>query len=165
MDDSESSANMIENERQYNITKTQAERFEWALEQLQRDKQAGEGTLLAEVCEDAIRSQLGDLRGELREYEALKAREAELVALADSPDADIPETIADEDLPKVRVLTEEESREMRENLAQKDFGMSLDEFRKAWLAGEFDGDRERLGRVIALAMMLPEYWEGWQPEA
>ena len=160
MDDSEGSVNMIENERQHNITKTQEERFEWALEQLQRDKQAGEGTLLAEVCEDTIRSQLGDLRGELRENEALKAREAELVALADSPDADIPETIADEDLPKVRVLTEEESREMRENLAQKDFGVSLDEFTKAWLAGEFDGDRERHGRVIALAMMLPEYWEG-----
>ena len=30
---------------------------------------------------------------------------------------------------------------MKENLAQKDFGMSLEEFTKAWLAGEFDGDR------------------------
>ena len=44
-------------------------------------------------------------------------------------------------------------------LVQEDFGMSLEEFTKAWLAGEFDGDRERHGKVIALAMMLPEYWE------
>ena len=145
----------IENERQYSITKTQAERFEWALEQLQRDKQDGKASLLAEVCKDAIRSQLGDLRTELREYETRKAREAEFDALA----ADIPETITDEDLPQPRMLTEEESRQMKENLAQKDFGMSLEEFTKAWLAGEFDGDRELHGRVIALAMMLPEYWE------
>ena len=145
----------IENERQYSITKTQAERFAWALEQLQRDKQDGKASLLAEVSEDAILSQLGDLRDELRQYEARKAREAEFDALA----ADIPETITDEDLPQPRMLTEEESMQMKENLAQKDFGMSLEEFKKAWLAGEFDGDRERHGRVIALAMMLPEYWE------
>ena len=47
---------------------------------------------------------------------------------------------------------------MKENLAQSDFGMSLAEFTKAWLAGEFDGDRERHGNVIFLASMLPEYW-------
>ena len=155
----------IENDKQYNITKTQAERFEWALERLQGDKQDGEESLLAEVSADAIRSQLGDLRAELRWDEARKAREAELAALADSPDADIPETIADEDLPKPHILTEEESRVMQENLAQKNFGMSLDEFRKAWLAGEFDGDREKHGDVVVLASMLPEYWEEWQPEA
>ena len=88
-----------------------------------------------------------------------------MLALADNPDADIPETIADEDLPKPHILTEEESRVMQENLAQKNFGMSLDEFRKAWLAGEFDGDREKHGDVVVLASMLPEYWEEWQPEA
>ena len=150
---------MIEDDRQYGITKTQAERFAWALEQLQRDKQDSKASLLAEVSEEAIRSQLGDLRDELRQYEARKVREAEFDALADSSGSDIPERIADEDLPKGRMLTEEDDREMKENLAQKDFGMSLDEFTQTWLAGEFDGDRERHGRVIALAMMLPEYWE------
>ena len=35
---------------------------------------------------------------------------------------------------------------------------SLAEFTKAWLAGELDDNRELHGRVIALAMMLPEYW-------
>ena len=47
----------------------------------------------------------------------------------------------DEDIPPPRALTEEEeSRQMKEFLAQEDFGMSLDEFTKAWLAGKFDGD-------------------------
>ena len=47
---------------------------------------------------------------------------------------------------------------MRENLAQKNFGMSLDEFTVAWKAGKFDDDQERHGDVIFLAKMLPEYW-------
>ena len=29
---------------------------------------------------------------------------------------------------------------------------------QAWKAGKLDGDRERHGDVIRLAMMLPEYW-------
>ena len=73
--------------------------------------------------------------------------------------ADTPENIYDAELPKPRILTEEESLAMRENLAREHFGMSLDEFRKAYTAGEFDGDRERHGKVISLAMLLPEYWE------
>ena len=66
--------------------------------------------------------------------------------------------ITDNDIPQPRILTEEESLEMKENLAQRNFGMSLAEFTKAWLDGEFDGDRERHGNVIFLASMLPEYW-------
>lgn len=66
---------MIKNERQYRITRAQAERFSQALNDLQ-----GQGSELTEVHpllrqarEDALRSQLGDLEGDLREYEALKA--------------------------------------------------------------------------------------------
>ena len=55
-------------------------------------------------------------------------------------------------------LTEEEDRAIMENIAQTNFGMSLAEFTKAWMAGEFDDDHERHGDVISLAMMLPEYW-------
>ena len=69
-----------------------------------------------------------------------------------------PSDTTDGDLPQGRWLTEEEDREMKENLAQRNFGMSLAEFTKAWLAGEFDGDRERHGNVVFLASMLPEYW-------
>ena len=69
-----------------------------------------------------------------------------------------PSKIVDEDLPQGRMLTEEEDREMKENLARKNFGMSLAEFTDAWKAGKFDNDRERHGDVVFLAKMLPEYW-------
>ena len=52
-----------------------------------------------------------------------------------------PTEITNDDIPKPRILTEEESLAMRENLARKNFGMSLAEFTKAWKAGKFDGDR------------------------
>ena len=47
-----------------------------------------------------------------------------------------------------RFLTEEESRAIMENQARTKFGMSLDEFRKAWKAGEFDDDYERHDDVV-----------------
>ena len=70
---------MIKNERQYRITRAQAARFERSLEVLRREE--GEEDLhplIANAREDAIRSQLSDLRSELREYEALKAGDFEL---------------------------------------------------------------------------------------
>ena len=63
------------------------------------------------------------------------------------------------EIPRIHWMTEEESREMKENLARKHFDMSLDEFFGAWKAGKFDDDRERHGEVISLAMMIPEAWE------
>ncbi len=63
-----------------------------------------------------------------------------------------------EDIPQVRILNEQEFLAMKERLAQTRFGMSLEEFTKAWKAGEFDNDTERHGDVVSLAMMLPEYW-------
>ena len=66
--------------------------------------------------------------------------------------------ITGEDILQPHILTEEESTLMRERLAQRNFGMSLVEFTKAWQNGEFDDDRERHGKVIALVMMMPEYW-------
>lgn len=68
-------------------------------------------------------------------------------------------TTIDDDLPEGRILTEEEDREMKENLARHYFDMSLDEFTEAWKAGKFDGDRKRHGDVVFLASMLPEYWQ------
>ena len=69
-----------------------------------------------------------------------------------------PTEITEEDIPKPRILTEEESLAMRENLARKYFDMSLDEFKEAWKSGKFDDDQERHGDAIFLATMLPEAW-------
>ena len=62
-------------------------------------------------------------------------------------------------IPQGRFLTEEKAREMREDIAWTNFGMSLDEFVKARQAKEFNGDCKRDNSVVGLAMMLPEYWE------
>ena len=63
------------------------------------------------------------------------------------------------DIPQGRSLTEDETRKIQENLARTNFGMSLDEFVKAWKAGEFDNDRERHNKVVSLAMLVPECWD------
>lgn len=63
---------MIKNERQYRITKAQAQKFEQALAQLaESEATKQENSLLWQVQREAIASQLNDLRDELEEYEAL----------------------------------------------------------------------------------------------
>ena len=66
---------MIKNERQYRITKAQADRFSQTLDSLrQRSIETDEiHPLIAKAQEDALRSQLADLQAELRKYESLKA--------------------------------------------------------------------------------------------
>ena len=66
---------MIKNERQYRNTKAQAERFSQTLQSLRRRSGGAEGVdpLIAKAQEDALRSQIADLEGEMREYESLKA--------------------------------------------------------------------------------------------
>ncbi len=90
---------MIKNERQYKITKAQADRFSGTLERLEMD--AGEGAnvhpLIAKARRDAVRSQLADLEKELAEYEALKKGEFGMEGLnvvADLPDVLIKARIA-----------------------------------------------------------------------
>ena len=66
---------MIKNERQYLITKRQADRFSRTLRSLGQRPGGAERVhpRIAKAQEDALRSQLADLRSELREYESLKA--------------------------------------------------------------------------------------------
>ena len=61
-------------------------------------------------------------------------------------------------VPQGRSLTEGEAREVQENLAQTNFGMSLGEFVNAWKSGEFDNDRERHNKAVSLAMLIPKCW-------
>ena len=65
---------MSKNERQYRITKAQAERFSQTLDSLRQLSGETEGVhpLITKAQEDALRSQLADLEGELREYESLR---------------------------------------------------------------------------------------------
>jgi len=75
---------MIKNERQYRITKSQAEKFEDALRQLQEQSSSDSELhpLLLRAQEDALRSQLADLIAELEEYDALRAGNIPVLDLA-----------------------------------------------------------------------------------
>jgi ribosome-binding protein aMBF1 (putative translation factor) len=66
---------MIKNERQYRITRAQVERFEQALARLEqaRPEESQVHPKLKKAQEDALCSQLDDLRAEVDEYERLKA--------------------------------------------------------------------------------------------
>ena len=66
---------MIKNERQYRITRAQADRFSEALRSLETEAvhQPALHPRLLSVQKEALQSQLSDLRAEIREYEALKA--------------------------------------------------------------------------------------------
>ena len=65
---------MIKNERQYRITRTQAERFARTLESLRERPEGADGIhpMIAQAQVDAVSSQLADLEAELREYEAVR---------------------------------------------------------------------------------------------
>lgn len=63
---------MIKNERQYRVTKTEAQKFELTLAHLnQLEAEKADNPMLWQLQRDAIESQLNDLREELQEYEAL----------------------------------------------------------------------------------------------
>ncbi len=81
---------MIKNERQYRITRAQADRFTQTLQSLTQRPGGAEGMhpVIAKAQEDALRSQLVDLEDEMREYESLKAGRfqlGELNIVADLP--------------------------------------------------------------------------------
>jgi DNA-binding XRE family transcriptional regulator len=62
---------MIENERQYNITRAQIRKFEAALREL-RAAQTAPTTLLQRAQIAGMESQLADLRAEVEDYEGLR---------------------------------------------------------------------------------------------
>lgn len=64
---------MIKNERQYRITKAQAQKFEQSLAKLNEcsEETKQENPLLWQAKKSAVESQLNDLREEIEEYERL----------------------------------------------------------------------------------------------
>jgi len=84
---------MIRNERQYRITKAQAAKSRKLLEEFARalPKRPGVHPRLVRAEREALESQLGDLEGELKEYERLKSGKVKVIAV-DSIDA-LPEAL------------------------------------------------------------------------
>ncbi len=90
---------MIKNERQYRVTQAQAKKFEEALAQFEGnlDKREEVHPLLWTAQQDALQSQLSELREEIEEYEALKSGQhtvLELESLEELPLALIKARIA-----------------------------------------------------------------------
>jgi len=73
---------MIKNERQYRITKAQADKFAHALREMKGEPKRAVHPVLHKAQRDAMRSQLGDLHREIVEYETLRTGKRKVVALS-----------------------------------------------------------------------------------
>ena len=73
---------MITNERQYKITRGQAERFKKTISEIADSKPRGDiHPLLIKAQMDALKSQLQDLQEELAEYEHLKSADVHTISI------------------------------------------------------------------------------------
>ena len=106
---------MIKNERQYRITRTQAERFARTLDGLR--ERSGEAEvmhpMIAQAQVDAVSSQLADLEAELREYEAIREGEFPVDALREA--VNLPELLI-----KARIARGLTQRELADRLGLKE---------------------------------------------
>jgi transcriptional regulator with XRE-family HTH domain len=88
---------MIQNERQYKITKARVQEFDRSLHALAQSAQPGVHPRIVQAQRDAIQSQLDELREELSAYEGLRegrSRVLELISLDELPAALIQGRIA-----------------------------------------------------------------------
>jgi transcriptional regulator with XRE-family HTH domain len=73
---------MIKNEREYRITKAQADKFEHALSQLPTSEAVtGLHPLIQKAQRDALQSQLDELREQVAEYESLRSGQQAVISL------------------------------------------------------------------------------------
>jgi ribosome-binding protein aMBF1 (putative translation factor) len=73
---------MIKNDRQYNITKTQAEKFAKALRSVSKGTSVQDiHPALAKAQREAIKSQYEELQQELKEYEDLKSGKRKILRI------------------------------------------------------------------------------------
>jgi ribosome-binding protein aMBF1 (putative translation factor) len=99
---------MIKNERQYRITKAQAEKFRRAIQEFPQSQPRAIPPALRKAQMDALKSQLADLQQELTAYERLKSGKQKVVALRSL-----------EELPKALIQARIASGLSQEELAAK----------------------------------------------
>jgi len=104
---------MIKNERQYRITRAQAAKFSKALENLRHQPNSQLHPMIARAQQDALRSQLGDLENELREYESLKSGDFPMESL--NAVAEVPSVLI-----KARIATGLSQRDLAERVGLKE---------------------------------------------
>jgi transcriptional regulator with XRE-family HTH domain len=106
---------MIKNERQYRITRAQIQKFEHALEKVKKkpDKRRDVDAVLCRIETDALRSQLGDLRAQLREYEELRSGEVSIRKIQSLEE--LPQTLV-----KARIASGLTQKKLAERLGLKE---------------------------------------------
>lgn len=103
---------MITSERQYRITKAEAQRFEQALAHAEQQG-AHLHPRLRQAMRDGLESQLEELREQLAEYEALRSGQVTVLALRSL--VDLPDTLI-----RARIAAGLTQRELAERLGLKE---------------------------------------------
>ena len=137
---------MIRNERQYRITRAQAEKFAHAIAELMSSPDTqGVHPLLKKAQIDALKSQLGDLRAELEEYEALRTGQRHVLEL-DSFD----------DLPRALVQARIAAGLNQQDLAGK-LGIKEQQVQRYEATDYQSASLGRVGEVVrALGLRVPK---------
>ena len=130
---------MIKNERQYRITRAQAEKFERAIAEARMSRSRNVHPVLQKAQLDGLKSQLADLRRELAEYEALRSGARRKIKLSKL-----------EDLPKSLIQARIAAGLSQEELADK-LGLKPQQIQR-YEATEYQS--ASLGRVIEVARGL-----------
>jgi ribosome-binding protein aMBF1 (putative translation factor) len=103
---------MIQNEREYKITKSRVDKFSEALVAFEKNPPEGHPKM-RKAYKDAMQSQLGELQGQISEYEVLKRGQAKTLPI---------ESL--DELPKVliqaRIATGLSQKELGEQLGLKE---------------------------------------------
>lgn len=137
---------MIKNERQYLITKAQADRFSEALRNLNAaaaDQSEFDPALLA-VQQEALQSQLSDLEADIREYELLKAGDFAFEQL---------ESIAE--LPKLLIRARIASGLSQQGLADR-LGMKAQQIQRYEASDYASVSFARIRRVVSALGIEPD---------
>jgi ribosome-binding protein aMBF1 (putative translation factor) len=130
---------MIQNERQYRVTRAQAGKFARALRELSSRKgtAARVHPLLQKAQVEGLKSQLADLRGQLREYEALRAGRRR-----------VPPVDALDDLPRRLVQARIAAGLTQKDLAER-LGLKAQQIQRYEASGYASASLTRLRQVAA----------------
>jgi ribosome-binding protein aMBF1 (putative translation factor) len=134
---------MIKNDRQFRITKAQAERFEKTIKDTAAAPKRAIHPVLQKAEMDALKSQLSDLRQELDEYSALRSGKRKTVALGSF-----------DDLPKTLIQARIASGLTQEELASK-LGLKPQQIQRYEATDYHSASIERMNEILrALGVKL-----------
>lgn len=129
---------MIKNEKQYRMTKTQADRFRQALAELGARPNRSRTARLGKAEIDALKSQLHDLETELKEYESLRSGKRRTLTLNSI-----------EDLPRTLIQARIASGLSQEGLAHK-LGVKTQQIQRYEATDYQSANLERINEIARL---------------